>query len=218
MHPGFIPRNHPHQQMKRGADDAVDDRETPMEVWGPLNDEFGFTLDVAAARHNAKCSRYFALGGATTAERRQPGLFSDPFVGDPEAQGIDGLAQEWGAGEVCWANPPFSDLGPWIEKARHCAATVVMLLPANRMEQPAWQEHIEPFRDGRAPGGPETRFLKGRKSFLSNGDVIGNSTSKAPPFGIVIVVWDRRVPGEITRSSVHASDLQRAVSASKVHP
>lgn len=200
MFPGFKSTNHPHQIVRRGAADEVDDRETPMAVFSPLNDEFGFTLDVAAARHNAKCRRYYALGGCTTTERRQPGLFGDAFVGDPEALAIDGLAQEWSLGEACWCNPPFSNLEPWIAKARSCAATVVMLLPANRTEQPAWQEHIEPFRDGRAQGGPEVRFLKGRKSFLSNGEVIGNSTSKAPPFGICIVIWDRRVPGTLTRT------------------
>jgi hypothetical protein len=190
--PGFIHSNHPNTVKKRGVDDAVDDRETPPDVYDPLHAEFGFTLDVAAARHNAKCKRYYALGPSTPPERRQGQLFPTSLIGDPEALGYDGLAHEWSTGEVIWCNPPFSDLEPWIAKARHCAATVVMLLPANRSEQPAWQEHIEPFRDGRAPGGPEVRFLPGRRSFLYQGEVIGNSTSKAPPFGIAIVIWDRR--------------------------
>jgi len=193
MFPGFKATNHPHQVMKRGVDDATDDRETPPDVFDPLNEEFHFTLDVAAARHNAKCRRYYAKAGYTAAEARQGQLFPTSLMGDPEALGYDGLAQTWGPDEVIWCNPPFSDLEPWMAKAHGDAATWVMLLPANRTEQPAWQRYVEPYRDGRAPGGPEVRFLPGRRSFLYQGEVIGNSTSKAPPFGIVIVVWDRRL-------------------------
>jgi hypothetical protein len=192
MFPGFKSTNHPHQTLKRGVDDQTDDRETPQDVFGPLNDEFHFTLDVAAARHNSKCKRYYALGPSTPVERRQASLWDEPFVGDEHALGFDGLVQPWGAKEVVYCNPPFSDLEPWIAKAASAECTVVMLLPANRTEQPHWQTHIEPLRDGRAPGGPEVRFLAGRRSFLYQGEVIGNSTSKAPPFGIAIVIWDRR--------------------------
>lgn len=192
MHPGFVPSNHPNQQKKRGVDDSIDDRETPPDVFDPLNAEFGFTLDVAAARHNAKCKRYYALGPSTPAERRQCQLFPTALTGDPEALGYDGLTQPWGRDEVVWCNPPFSDLEPWVAKASSAECTVVMLLPANRTEQPFWQQHIELVRDGRAPGGPKVLFLPGRRSFLNMGEVIGNSTSKSPPFGIVIVIWDRR--------------------------
>lgn len=36
-----------------------EERETPESLFGPLNEEFGFTLDVAASRENAKCANYF---------------------------------------------------------------------------------------------------------------------------------------------------------------
>lgn len=192
MFPRFAHKNHPNTTKKRGVSDEVDDRETPADVFDPLNAEFGFTLDVAAARHNAKCKRYYALGPSSPIERRQGQLFPTSLMGDPEALGYDGLAQPWGDDEIVWCNPPFSDLEPWIAKAHSVRCTVVMLLPANRTEQPAWQTYIEPFRDGRAPGGPEVRFLPGRRSFLYLGEIIGNSTSKAPPFGIVIVIWRRQ--------------------------
>jgi hypothetical protein len=190
------PRNHPSQLKKRGgADDSVDDRETPPDVFEPLNAEFGFTLDVAAARHNAKCARYYALGPAKGFDPRQLALFEQPFVGDPEALGVDGLAQTWAAGEVVWCNPPFSDIDPWVRKATVSAATVVMLLPANRMEQPWWQAYIEPYRDGRGCHlRVETRFLAGRRCFRNRGAEIMNRTSRNPPFGLVIVIWDRRQP------------------------
>lgn len=202
---GICPKNHPHQVIARGrsgfptkrndapqgVDDSVDDRETPPDVFDPLHAEFGFTLDVAAARHNAKCPRYYALGPSAPIERRQPKLWEEPLVGDPDALGYDGLAQPWGADEVVWSNPPFSDIEPWVEKAAAAACTVVMLLPANRTEQPWWQRYVEPVRD--RPGScVSTRFLAGRRAFLYRGDEIGNSTSKNPPFGIVIVIWDRR--------------------------
>jgi hypothetical protein len=238
MFPGFVATNHPNMTKKRGVDDATDDRETPPDVYDPLHAEFGFTLDVAAARHNAKCRRYYALGPSSPAERRQGQLFPTSLTGDPEALGYDGLAETWGPEEVIWCNPPFSDLESWMAKAHEDAATWVMLLPANRTEQPAWQRYIEPYRDGNAEkpewrehietvlggdrplGAVRTRFLRGRKSFLYLGEVIGNSTSKAPPFGIVIVIWDRRLPAalgpaENHASPVHASPEQYSAAANE---
>lgn len=218
MHPGFVPKNHPNQQKKQGADDSVDDRETPRDVYNPLHAEFGFTIDVAAARHNAKCARYYARAPWTPQEAKQATLFPRTFVGDAEALGFDGLAQPWAAHEVVWCNPPFSDVAAWVEKAHRAECTVVMLLPANRTEQPWWQRYIEPYRDGHArdpywrqiirtafdsdrPRGElETRFVDGRRSFLIQDEVIGNTTSKNPPFGIVLVIWDRRLLSRATRT------------------
>jgi len=189
-----VPRNHPSRVRKRGADDSVDDRETPPDVFDPLNAEFRFTLDVAAARHNAKCARYYSLPPQPLADSRQLRLFDELFVGDPEAVGLDGLSQPWAEGERIWCNPPFSNIEPWVVKAHKSPATVVMLLPANRCEQPWWQKWIEGWRDGRAPfDSPTTRFLEGRRCFRNRGAEIKNRTSRNPPFGIVIVIWDRRV-------------------------
>lgn len=188
----MVPKNHPNGRKKRGVDDAVDDRETPDDVFSPLNAEFHFTLDVAAARHNAKCQRYYAKGPSEPYHPKQLSFLPDEFVGDPEALALDGLSQLWRRGEVIWCNPPFSDIEPWVKKASDCAATVVMLLPANRCEQPWWQTYIEPWRDERSNVLVETRFLSGRRCFRNRGQDIGNRTSRNPPFGIVIVIWDRR--------------------------
>ncbi len=191
-----VPKNHPNHRRKRGGvDDSVDDRETPPDVFDPLNEEFRFTLDVAAARHNAKCRRYYTRGPSPLWLPRQLSLFDEPPVGDPEALGIDGLAQPWARGEVCWANPPFSDIEPWVSKASGCLATVVMLLPANRTEQPWWQRYIEPERDMLGHSELTTRFLEGRRCFKNRGEDIRNRTSKNPPFGVVICIWDRRENG-----------------------
>lgn len=203
---GFVPQNHPNQvrarelavveppppdgeeasarsafpPRKQGVDDSVDDRETPPCVFVPLDAEFRFTLDAAAASHNAKCTRYCTPEGF--------------FIGAVQSRREDGLTFSW-AGERVWLNPPFSGLRPWVERAWDEPAEVVcMLLPNNRSEQPFWQRLIEPYRD--RPGSIlTTRNLPKRRPFLHRGEGIGNRTSKNPPFGLVVVIWDRRVPG-----------------------
>jgi phage N-6-adenine-methyltransferase len=81
--------------------------ETPPEVFGPLEAEFHFTLDVCAQPETAKCPRYFT----------------------PED---DGLAQPWEG--ICWMNPPYGrGVEQWIRKAYESSltgATVVCLVKA----------------------------------------------------------------------------------------
>lgn len=81
-----------------------DVRETPREFFDKIDEKFRFTVDVCATAENTKCARYFS----------------------PD---VDGLKQNWD-GEVCWCNPPYSDIRPWIEKALQSNATTVLLLPA----------------------------------------------------------------------------------------
>ena len=168
------PRNHPLQTARRkrqntalfatatDTTDIVDTRATDPKLFRFIDDEFHFTLDVAANADNAKCERYFTKGD-------------------------DGLIQSW-AGEVVWCNPPYSELRAWVAKATaETSATVVMLLPANRTEQPWWQEYIEPYRDG--GGRVETRFLAGRQKF------VGSGSGGSAPFASVLVIF-RAVAGD----------------------
>lgn len=190
--PGFIPRNHPNAVKKQGVDDNIDDRETPPCVFDPLNTEFGFTLDAASSHNNHKCELYCTLEGAWRAipSEETPQLLST----------ANGLQCPWGYRERVWLNPPFSLLWPWVEKAwRDPAELVCMLLPNNRQEQPFWQDMVEPFRD-RAGSILTTRFLRKRRPFLHMGQGIGNRTSKNPPFGLVVLIWDRRTPERLTRT------------------
>lgn len=162
---GFKAQNHAQQVEKVGADDEVDDRGTHPIYFEPWNERFGgFTLDAAAAHHNAKCERYF-----TRLE--------------------DGLVQSW-AGERVWCNPPYSNLGAWLQKAwdeLDGTLGIVMLLPANRVEQKWWQEHVEPFRD--LPDGRlKVEFLPGRMRFVRPGVLIGPKGDR-PPFGCCLLIF-----------------------------
>ena len=56
---GYKARNHPQQVASHGARPDIDDRATPPEVFGPLHERFGFTVDVAASAANAKCQRFW---------------------------------------------------------------------------------------------------------------------------------------------------------------
>ena len=168
---GFRAQNHPQQARK----DAVDDRGTDPEFFAKMVERFGpFTVDVAAAPHNAKCERYYTIDD-------------------------DGLSQSW-AGERVWCNPPYSDIGAWVRKAwgefiarADPAELIVMLLPANRTEQRWWQEQVEPRRDDRWHPDRILRveFLPGRMRFIRPGaDGIG--PNERPPFGCCLLIWQER--------------------------
>src|SRR5690349_20743896 len=113
---GYKAENHPQQTARRGTRDDVDDRGTDPAFFDSLSERFGgFTLDVAAAPHNAKCEDYYTRDNS-------------------------GLDAPWD-GRV-WCNPPYSDCGAWVRKAWHewtngllGVELIVMLLPANRVEQ-----------------------------------------------------------------------------------
>lgn len=184
---GFKATNHPQQTGKRGAVDAVDDRGTDPEFIAGLEARFGsFTLDVAAAAHNTKARRFYTRED-------------------------DGLDRRW-AGQV-WCNPPYSDCGAWVRKAweewrgeplhdyrehhggvgcwrcgpRKPLGLIVMLLPANRVEQRWWQEHVEPYRD--RPGSPlSVEFLPGRMRFSRPGWTKPEKGDR-PPFGCCLLIW-----------------------------
>jgi phage N-6-adenine-methyltransferase len=159
----FGGRNHPQQVRRNGARPEVDERATPPELFDPLNERFGFTLDACALPRNAKLPRFYT----------------------PEDSGLE---QSW-AGERVWCNPPYSSIEPWVVKARvEAAELAVLLLPANRTEQGWWQHHVEPNRDGRGPFGPYVEFLAGRQRFIAH-DADRIRPNERPPFGVCLLIW-----------------------------
>ena len=65
---------------------------TPQEFFDRLNEEFSFSLDAAATKNNAKCSRYYTK--------------SD-----------NGLSKIWDK-EIVYCNPPYGrEIGKWVKKA-----------------------------------------------------------------------------------------------------
>lgn len=182
---GFKAQNHPQQTASRGALDEVDDRGTEPEFVRGLEERFGvpFSLDVAAAEHNTKAPMYF----------------------DRE---MDGLKQSW-AGERIWCNPPYSGLGEWLAKAWAewpDTRGIVMLLPANRVEQKWWQEHVEPFRD--REGSPlKVEFLPGRMRFIRPNAVISPKGDR-PPFGCALLIWEAPRPATVILFDVRFSDTR----------
>lgn len=172
---GFKAQNHPQQARK----DRVDDRCVLPEFFEPLHAQHRFTIDAAASDDNHVLPRYWT--------REQ-----------------DALSQSW-LGERVWCNPPYSDIGPWVEKAwlameEEGCHLVVMLLPANRCEQGWWQTHVEPFRDQPvpAPAGQwrrrwfrlSARFLPGRMRFKHPVAWSCPAKGDRPPFGCVLLTWE----------------------------
>lgn len=163
---GFKAQNHPQQRAK----DEVDDRQVTPADFAPLNDRFGFTIDVAASDTNALLPRYWTVAH-------------------------DALSMSW-AGERVWCNPPYSNIEPWLEKAWHewvspGADLIVMLLPANRTEQGWWQRNVEPslrLRNTEGRSNLRVEFLAGRMRFIRPNAVIGPKGDR-PPFGCCLLIW-----------------------------
>jgi hypothetical protein len=161
-----------------------DTRDTPPDLFADLVKLYGkaFALDVCACHSNAK-----VLGAYYTLE----GLASQGKIVRP---GVDGLSGRWTKDWFC--NPPFSEIGRWVDKAWASGQPGLMIVPNTKGEQGWWQGGIEPFRDGRAPGvlgacDLTTHFMRGRKLFLQDGKPILTKDGKVgqPRFGLVALVW-----------------------------
>ena len=90
----------------------------------------------------------------------------------------DGLSRDW-FGHV-FVNPPFSDVMPWVEKARRervsgYVRSITFLAPANRCEQP-WFQRVQELQWA-------MRFLPKRRPFIYP----DGSVKKSPPFGLVLI-------------------------------
>lgn len=92
--------------------------ETPIRVYAPWVERFRLNLDACATAANAILPDYI----------------------DP-AQ--DGLTTKW-APRRPWCNPPFSQIGKWVEKMeREGKRTIVVALMADRPEVAWFRDHVE---------------------------------------------------------------------------
>ena len=145
-----------------------DERYTPRRIFEPLHALNKYTIDVAA-------------------DPRAP---SAQIIGRWYTKEDDGLSKSW-AGERVFCNPPWSDIYPWVEKAHFAEGVplISMLLPANKTEQPWFQEFVEPFRDGRGSR-LTTQFLAKRVNDFGTPEVPEGKDWKSSLFhGLVLLTW-----------------------------
>jgi len=113
---------------------------------------------VGEINHDTACDRNNAL--------------ADPIV---SYDGQDALSVEWRG--VCWCNPPYSNITPWVEKAIASSAITVMLIPSPNGES-YYKTLIENSHEiaihGRisfigADGKPKNGNTRGSSLFIVNG-------------------------------------------------
>ena len=128
--------------------------QTPPELYNTLNSEFNFILDVAATKDNTLAPLYYD-------------------------ESLDALSRSWG-NTVCWCNPPYSNIMPWVKKAAEesrCNATVVMLVPSDTS--------VKWFKEAWSTA-TEMRFISGRISFISS---VTGLPVKGNNKGSVLIIW-----------------------------
>ncbi len=113
--------------------------ETPQKLFDRLNNEFGFDLDAAASKQNAKCEKYF------TKEQ-------------------DALQFPWCSLGAIWCNPPYGrEASKWAKKcfdeSRRQSHPVVMLIPV-RCDTRWWHKYIMQAH--------EIRLIEGRLKFSNS--------------------------------------------------
>lgn len=134
-----------------------DEWRTPDWFFDSLEAVYPFNLDVAATPENAKCSRFLTLKD-------------------------NALAKSWES-EICFMNPPFSNLARFVRKAAAEAAkgATVVGIVRNDTSTKWWGECWE--------SATEIVFLAPRIPFEIEGRPISS-----PPFGCALVIWTPERP------------------------
>lgn len=144
---------------------ARSDWRTPPALWQALDAEFHFTLDVCATASSAIVKRY--LGPDHHDELLRNALTCD-----------------WGTGEVCFMNPPYSreegiDVAWFVDKAwrESVSNTVVALLPTRTDTR--WWHACVMWAD-------EVRLIPHRVKFLRPD---GAEMDSGAGFPSAVVIW-----------------------------
>ncbi|MER2437450.1 phage N-6-adenine-methyltransferase [Klebsiella pneumoniae] len=151
--------------------------QTPIEIFNALGREFGFWLDAAASESNALCAHYLT-------------------------ELDDSLNSEWTSYGAIWCNPPYSDIGPWVEKAaeqsRAQSQAVVMLLPADIST--SWFISAMQSAD-------ELRLITGGRVQFVPASVTGKRQSN--PKGSLLFIWRPFISPRHIITSVSLAELKR---------
>ena len=155
---------------------ANDTWATPPEVFRKLDNEFGFGFDVCAEHETAKCGQYWTIED-------------------------DALTKDWATetnnvfGRYLWCNPPYSKIGPWVDKAIEAQINnvgTVMLVMCDPSVK--WFSRAIEYAS-------EIRYItNGRLAFLNNG-----VPQKGNNKGSVVFVFD---PHRIGWSQTHYIDRE----------
>jgi phage N-6-adenine-methyltransferase len=128
---------------------ANDTWATPNEVFDTLDFEFMFELDVCAEHSTAKCDLYWTV---------EDDALTTDWVS------LRGMIDRPGDDLWLWCNPPYSKIGPWVEKAIEAqlgGVGVVMLVMCDPSVK--WFSRALEYCS-------EVRYItNGRLSFLNNG-------------------------------------------------
>lgn len=147
--------------------------ETPLWLFNWLNDRFKFDIDLAASKENRKCEAYFSKEN-------------------------DALNKDWHKnGSVGFCNPPYSNISPWLERARIYREEdfkSVFVLPSPKGDN--WQ--------GLLFHANELIFIQGRVSFVCNGSSISGNNN-----GTVIAIYSHWTKASPAISNIKRDEIRR---------
>ncbi|WP_221366301.1 phage N-6-adenine-methyltransferase, partial [Aeromonas caviae] len=152
--------------------------QTPLWLFRALDLEFNFALDAAALPETALCEKY--LTPDIDALSVDWGDFISPSVRSPWA----------------WLNPPYSDIGPWVEKAieqQGRGIGTVMLVPQDTSTEwyPGMRasevRHITGYHDANG------KWRNGRVSFINKAT---GEEMKGNPKGSMLLIFAPNWRGE----------------------
>lgn len=143
------------------------DWETPDDLFGPLNEQFNFKMDVCAVPGNRKCEIYLT----PQIDALKVG-WKEFYKNQCKSRGLTSVASP-----VFWMNPPYGrGIKDWIRKAwteSQKGCRVVCLIPA-RTCTTYWHQYVM-----RAS---EVRFVRGRLRFVG--------AKASAPFPSCVVIFE----------------------------